>query len=100
MTKTCLFPSNYVKFIFICARIGLFSSANILQIADVALLVVFLLFLPCYWLLFRLVLTLKTSGMSAIYVFTTKTTQPRPQLFPVNGALTCKKAALLTSSVH
>ena len=42
---------------------------------------------------------LLTSEMSAIFVFTTKTTQPRPQLFSVNGALTCKKAAFLTSSV-
>ena len=34
-----------VKFIFDSARLGLFSSANILQIADLALRVVFLLFL-------------------------------------------------------
>ena len=34
-----------VNFIFDSARLGLFSSANILQIADVALRVVFLLFL-------------------------------------------------------
>ena len=33
-----------VKFIFDSARLGLFSSANILQIADVTLRVVFLLF--------------------------------------------------------
>ena len=37
-----------VKFIFDSARLGLFSSANILQIADVALRVVLLLFLPCF----------------------------------------------------
>ena len=37
-----------VKFIFDSARLGLFSSANILQIAHVALQVVFLLFLPCF----------------------------------------------------
>ena len=85
-----------VKFIFDSARLGLFSSANILQIADVALRVVFLLFLPCFWLLFRLVLTLETSEMSAIFVFTTKATQSRPQVFSVNGALTCNEAALLT----
>ena len=35
-----------VKFIFDSARLGLVSSANILQIADVALRLVFLLFLP------------------------------------------------------
>ena len=46
-----------------------------------------------------LVLTLKTSEMFAIFVFSTKTTQPRPQVFSVNGALTCKEAARLTSSV-
>ena len=60
-----------VKFIFDSVRLGLSSSANILQIADVALWVVFLLFLPCFWLLFRLapavVLTLETSEMSAIF---------------------------------
>ena len=89
-----------VKVIFDSARLGLSSSANILQIADVALWVVFLLFLPCFQLLFRLVLNLEKSEMSAIFVFTTKTTQPRPQVFSVNGALTYKKAALLTSSVH
>ena len=35
-----------VKFTFDNARLGLFSSANILQVADVALRVLFLLFLP------------------------------------------------------
>ena len=35
---------------------------------------------------FRLVLTLQKSEMSAIFVFTTKTTHPRPQVFAVNGA--------------
>ena len=37
-----------VKFIVDSARLGLFSSANILQIVDVTLRVVFLLFLPCF----------------------------------------------------
>ena len=63
-----------VKFNFDSACLGLFSSANILQIGDVALRIVFSLFLPCFYLLFRLVLTLETSEMSAIFVFTTKTT--------------------------
>ena len=43
-----------VKFIFDSVRLGLSSSANILQIADVALRVVFLLFLLCFSPLFRL----------------------------------------------
>ena len=34
----------------------------------------------------------------AIFLFTTTTTQPRPQVFMVNGSLTCNCAALLTSS--
>ena len=38
-----------VKFIFDSARLGLSSSANILQTADVALRVVFLLFLPYFY---------------------------------------------------
>ena len=37
-----------VKLIFDSARLGLFSSANILQLADVVLRVVVLLFLPCF----------------------------------------------------
>ena len=37
-----------VKFTFDSARLGLFSSPNILQIADVALRVVFLLFLSSF----------------------------------------------------
>ena len=37
-----------VKFTFDSARLGLFSSANIFQIADVALRIVFLLFFPCF----------------------------------------------------
>ena len=45
-----------VKFIFDSARLGLFSSANILQIADVALRVVFLLFLPCLYFAYFLLL--------------------------------------------
>ena len=60
-----------VKFIFDTVGIGLSSPENILQIADVALRVVLLLFLPCFQLLFRLVpavvLTLETSEMSAIF---------------------------------
>ena len=58
-----------VKFIFAGACSGLFSSANILQIADVTLKVVFLLFLPCFLLLFPLRLTFETSKMSAIFCF-------------------------------
>ena len=65
-----------VKFIFDSALLELFSSANILQIADVALRDVFLLFFAMFF------------EMSATFVFTTKTTQPRPQVFSVNGALT------------
>ena len=37
-----------VQFIFDSAHLGLFSSAYTLQMADVALLVVFLLFLPSF----------------------------------------------------
>ena len=36
------------KFIFDTVPLGLSSSENILQIADVTLRVVFLLFLPCF----------------------------------------------------
>ena len=86
-----------VKFTFDSARLGLFSSANILQIADVALRVVFLLFLPCFSYFFAQFLLLKQVKCPPFFKFTTKTSQPRPQVFSVNGALTCKNAAFLTS---
>ena len=77
------------------------APQNSLQIADVALQVVILLFLLCFQPLFRpvpaVVLTLETSEVSAFLFFTTKTTQTRPQVFSVNGALTCENAAFLTS---
>ena len=43
-----MLTSIAVKFIFDSTRLELLSLANILQIADVALRVVFLLFLPCF----------------------------------------------------
>ena len=43
-----MLTSTNVKFIFDSARLGLLSSANICQIADVALRVVFLLFLSYF----------------------------------------------------
>ena len=92
-----------VKFIFDGVHLGLSSSANILRKADVALRVVFLLFLLCFWPLFCLVpavvLTLETSEVSTILVFTMKTTQPRPQIFSVNSALTCGRLHFLCHSL-
>ena len=83
-----------VKSIFDSLPLGLSSSANILQIADVAFQNVFLPFLLCCLLLLRLVpavvLTLETSEESLIFIFTTKTTQARS-----HGALTCRNASFL-----
>ena len=81
-----------VKFIFDGAHLGLFSSSKILQMADVTLWVAFELSPSFYsW---------DEWNESAIFVFTTKTTQPHRQIFSVNCALTCKKVALLMSLVH
>ena len=46
---------------------------------------------PLFRLVPAAVLNLETSEVSAILVFRTKTTQPRPQVFSVNGVLTCKR---------
>ena len=43
-----MLTSSDFKFIFDRARLGLLSYANILQIADATLKVVFLLFFPCF----------------------------------------------------
>ena len=42
-------------------------------------------------------LLLKRVKCPPFFKFTTKTTQPRPQVFSVNGALTCENGAFLTS---
>ena len=82
-----------VKFIFDSACLGLFRCRP-LELSSCCSCHLF-----SFLVLFRLVLTLETSEMS-IFVFTTcKTTQPPPQIFSVNDALTCKEAAILTSSV-
>ena len=47
-----MLTSIHVKFNLDSARLGLFNSANILQVADVALRVVVLLFFPCFLFVF------------------------------------------------
>ena len=89
IAKTCLPPSIHRCSLHL--RQCTFRFVQLRKyspIADVALQVVFLLFLPCFQLLFHLapavlVLTLETSEMSAIFFFTTKTTQRCPQVFSV-----------------
>ena len=75
-----------VKFIIDSARLGLSSSTNILQIADVAFRVVFLLFLPCFQLLFAKFLLLKRVKCPPFFVFTTKQLNlvPRSSRLPVH----------------
>ena len=67
---------------------GLFSTANILQIADAVHQLAFLLFLllangSCITYFFLV----KRVKCFAIFVLTTKTAQPRPQVFSVNGSI-------------
>ena len=57
-------------------------------------LAVFAMFLAIVRLVPAAVLTLEMSEVSAILVFTTKTTQSRTQVFSVNGALTCRRLHL------
>ena len=74
-----------VKFMFDSARLTLFSSENILQIADFALRGLFLLFLPCLILaIISPSSSLETSEMSAVFVFTTK----KLNLVPKSSRLT------------
>ena len=50
-----------------------------------------------YLRLYLFYIPLKRVKCQRFFVFTNKTTRPRPQVFSVNGALTCKNAAFLTS---
>ena len=87
-------PSMF-KFIFDSARLGWFGSANILQIAADRVSP-FELSSCCSCHVFSYYFAwflLETSEMSPFIVLKTKTTQSRLQVFSVNGALTCKKAA-------
>ena len=52
---------------------------------------------PVFSYNFAQFLLLKRVKCLPFFVFTTKTTQPRSRVFSVNGALTCKNAAFLTS---
>ena len=82
-----------VMFIFDTARLGLFSSANH-QIADVTIRFVFLACCSCH------VFSFYFAYFLAIFCFQNQNNSTSSPVFSVNGALTCKKAALLTSSVH
>ena len=81
-----------VKLIFDSVHLCLSSSTNILQIADVALRVVFLLLLGCFLPSFRLgpaaVLTLETSEMSAFFFHNQNNSTLSPGLLG-NRASTC-----------
>ena len=89
MAKTCLpasmLSSSSIAYVKVFPAPQIFSKYQML----LTLRVVYLLFLLCFYLLFRLfpavVLTLETSEVCAIFVFTiaTKTTQPCPQVFSV-----------------
>ena len=83
---------TFIDVTYSSARLGLFSSANILAIISLS----FHYIISYHFAYFLILGRVKCSPFS---VFTTKTTQPRPQVFSVNGALTCKESALLTSSV-
>ena len=73
---------------------GLFRSANILQIADVVRLhAVLAMFIDKYFAVKRVMF----HRLFSHFVLTTKTTEPRPQVFSVDGLRTCNQAALLTS---
>ena len=103
LSLTHILTSVDVKFISIVSGSledsGLFRPANILQIAAVVRRIVFLRFLLCFSIVRR-----ETSKMFSrlfhLFVPTTQTTQPRPQVFSVTGSLTCNFSALLTSTVH
>ena len=59
---------------------------------------VFMLFLSCVQTYFAAKRVKCSADCSAIhFVFTTKTTEPRPQVSSVNGLITCNQTALLTS---
>ena len=98
IAKTCLPPSMFSSSSIVYVQV--FPSPQIFSKQQMSPFeVVFLLFLPCFKLLFRLVLPLETSEMSAI--FTTKTIcSTCSQVFSVNDVLICNKAALLTSPVY
>ena len=61
---------------------------------------VFMLFLPCFQTIFHRETSKMFRRLFRHFVLTTKTTQPRPRVFTVNGSITCNQAALLTSSVQ
>ena len=92
IAKTCLPPSMLSSSSIVhlqgCSAPQIFSKQQMLpfELSSCCSCLVF-----SYY--FTQFLTLEMSEMSAIFVFSTKTSQPRPQVFLLNSALTCKKAA-------
>ena len=87
LTSSMLSSSSSTCFSASLGDEGLFSTANILQIADVVPLVVFVLFLLCFYPIVRLFLPREVSEMFRHFVLKTKTTQPHPQGFSVNCSI-------------
>ena len=54
---------------------------------------VFMLFLPCFKTTFRGEKSKLFRRLFRHFVLTSKTTQPRPQVFKVNNLITCNQAA-------
>ena len=84
-----------VKLIFDSPRLGLSSSSNS-RCRPSSCLSCLLAVLAMFLAIFCLVLTLKTSEMSAIFS-SSQAKQLNLVPFSVNGALTCENAAFLTS---
>ena len=95
-----MFTSIDVKFTFHSARLRVVQlrkySPNSRCRPTSCLLAVLAMFLAIFW---PSSYSWNEWNVRHFFKFTTKTTQPRPQVFSVNGALTCKNAAFLTSFV-
>ena len=86
-----MLSSSSIVYVQVCPAPQIFSKQQMSPSKLSQLLAVFAMFLAIISANPAVVLTLETSEVSAILVFTTKTTQSRPQVFSVNGALTCRR---------
>ena len=95
-----MLTSINVKFILDSALLGLFSSANIPQIADVALWVGFLPFRAMFLAIISPSVYSWNEWTARHFCFHNQNNSTSSPGLSVNGALTYKEAALLTLSVH
>ena len=103
IAETCLpasmLSSSSILYVQVCPAPKIFSKQQMSpsELSSSCFCHVVSYYFAQFQLQFLLLKRVKRPPFFSGFFSTTKTTQPRPQIFSVNGLLTCKNAAFLTS---